>query len=205
MKFLLNLLVVIMFSGSAFGQIVILLGAPASGKGTQAKFITNTLNLKHISTGDLLRENIKNQTALGLEAKTYMEIGKLVPDELVLNMLFDLISKSECQKGYLLDGFPRTLAQAEAFDKMIGRDVKYTVINIEVPDDVLLQRIAGRQLLEGRADDTQEIARERLNVYKEQTKPLVAYYIKKGVLFEVDGNKDIKSVQDDITNILYRT
>lgn len=183
-------------------EVVILLGAPASGKGTQAKFIAKELDVPHISTGDLFRENIKNQTKLGVEAQNYINQGKLVPDSLVLNMLFDRIAQKDAQKGYLLDGFPRTTAQAESYTKHIGTSVTPVVIYIDVPEKVLLERIASREKLEGRKDDSQEIAKERLKVYEEQTAPLISYYTSKGLLHKVEGNTSIEEVEKQIRTIL---
>src|ERR1700722_14772091 len=124
--------------------VIILLGPPGSGKGTQAVKLTKELNFPHISTGDLFRENISKATALGTKAKSFMDIGKLVPDELVLDMLFDRISKPDCEKGFLLDGFPRTIPQAEAFDQKILNGTRLIVINLHVADSVIEERISGR-------------------------------------------------------------
>lgn len=207
MQFLLSVLLGLFFMGSVIGaeknsQVIILLGAPASGKGTQAKFIAKELNIPHISTGDLFRENIKNKTKLGLEAQTTIQQGKLVSDTLVLDMLFSRIAQPDAQKGYLLDGFPRTVPQAQAYEKHIGNLVKLIAINIEVPDSILLERIASRQKAEGRVDDTQEIAKERLKVYQEQTAPLIAFYGSQGILHKVQGNTSIEDVQKQIMSIL---
>lgn len=207
MQFLLSVLLGLFFMGSVIGaeknsQVIILLGAPASGKGTQAKFIAKELNIPHISTGDLFRENIKNKTKLGLEAQTTIQQGKLVSDTLVLDMLFSRIAQPDAQKGYLLDGFPRTVPQAQAYEKHIGNLVKLIAINIEVPDSILLERIASRQKAEGRVDDTQEIAKERLKVYQEQTAPLIAFYGSQGILHKVQGNTTIEDVQKQIMSIL---
>lgn len=125
-------------------QVVILLGPPGSGKGTQAVRLSKELNIPHISTGDLFRENLSKQTELGKKAKGYMEKGLLVPDELVLEMLFDRVARPDCDKGYLLDGFPRTIPQAEAFGKHLSSDTQLTVLNLEVEDDVIVKRISGR-------------------------------------------------------------
>ena len=183
-------------------NVIILLGAPASGKGTQAKFITNELNIPQISTGDLFRENIKQGTGLGKEAQSYMNKGQLVPDFVVLNMLFDRIEKPDTKNGYLLDGFPRTVSQAQAYEDKVKDSVKLIVININVPENILFERINERQKIEGRSDDTQEIASERLKVYKEQTFPLIAYYKDKGIYNEVDGNLSISDVQEAIKKII---
>ncbi len=195
--------------------IVILLGPPGSGKGTQAVRLTKELGIPHISTGDLFRENMGKNTELGQKAKTFINAGKLVPDELVLDMLFDRVSKPDAAKGYLLDGFPRTLPQAEAFGKSL-RGEKVVVLNLDVPDEVIVKRLEGRRTCKNcgnihhlefsppksagicdkcggelvqRSDDTAEVIKERLRVYHAQTKPLVAYYQKMGILHTVDGTK----------------
>lgn len=183
--------------------IVILLGPPGSGKGTQATRITKELGIPHISTGDLFRANIKGDTALGKKAKGFMDAGKLVPDEVVLEMLFDRVSQPDTAHGYLLDGFPRTVAQAEALDKALG-DTKVVVINLQVPDEVIVKRIAGR-LQEGqtsqRADDKPEVVQERLRVYHEQTEPVERHYDKKGMLNNIDGQKTPDEVYAEVMNI----
>jgi adenylate kinase len=207
MKLFFSLIFTFLFSLSVFASaqkqtVVILLGAPASGKGTQAKFIQQQLKIPQISTGDLFRENLKNNTSLGLEAKKYMNEGKLVPDNLVVDMLLDRVKKEDAKDGYLLDGFPRTISQAKAYDDFVQSKANIVVILIDVPQDVLLQRIAERQKIEGRADDTQEIASERLKVYNEQTLPLIAYYKDKGNFYEINGDRAVKEVQKDIKKIL---
>lgn len=198
-------------------NIIILLGPPGSGKGTQAVQLTKALGLPHISTGDLFRDNMKGETALGKKAKTYIDAGQLVPDEVVLDMLFDRVSRPDCAKGFLLDGFPRTIPQAEAFDKYISKvEAVVTVFNLEVPDDVIVKRAAGRLTcskcghvhnknfsppteegkcdkcsgnLVQRADDQPEVVLERLRVYHAQTKPLIQYYKDKGILTTFDGTQ----------------
>jgi len=198
-------------------NIIILLGPPGSGKGTQAIQITKELNIPHISTGDLFRDNIKGDTALGKKAQSYMDAGQLVPDEVVLDMLFDRVSRPDCAKGFLLDGFPRTIPQAEAFDKYIAKTkARVIAFNLEVPDEVIVERAAGRltctkcghvhnksfspPAVEGvcdecggeliqRPDDKPEVVQERLRVYHSQTKPLIKYYQDKGVLTNFDGTK----------------
>ena len=203
---------------TAKGQIkvVVLLGPPGSGKGTQAVRLTKELGIPHISTGDLFRENISKDTELGKRAKTFMNAGKLVPDEVVLDMLFDRVSRSDCEKGYLLDGFPRTLPQAEALNKHLASNVNLIVLDLEVPDEIIVKRAEGRltcktcgsvynkyfsppskegvcdkcggELIQ-RPDDQAEVVQERLRVYHNQTQPLVDYYAKKGVLKRVDGTQ----------------
>ena len=189
---------------------IILLGAPGAGKGTQASKISDNYTLPHISTGDIFRENIKNQTPIGLLAKSYIDKGQLVPDEVTCKIVEERISRSECEKGYMLDGFPRTIAQAEALDKITNIDL---VINIDVDFSLLLDRLCGRRVckdcgesyhvtklngetkcarcggeLYQRKDDNPETVQSRLDVYKAQTAPLIEYYGKKGVLFNVEGN-----------------
>lgn len=197
-------------------KVIILLGPPASGKGTQASRLAAELKIPHISTGDLFRENMKNNTLLGQKVKSFMDAGKLVPDEIVLDMLFDRVSRPDCANGYVLDGFPRTIPQAEAFDKRLSDGQKVIVLNLDVKDETLIKRTAGRlsckscghiqnkffspPLKEGicdkcggeliqRADDKEEVVKERLRVYHEQTKPLIVYYQKQGRLTTIDGEK----------------
>lgn len=197
-------------------KVVILLGPPGSGKGTQAVRLTKELGLPHISTGDLFRENISKNTELGKKAKSYMDAGKLVPDEVVLEMLFDRVARPDSVNGYLLDGFPRTLPQAEAFDKQLKPGTELIVLDLEVPDEIIFKRAEGRltcktcgsiynryfsppanecvcdkcggELIQ-RPDDKAEVVQERLRVYHNQTEPLVEYYSKKGVLQHVDGTQ----------------
>lgn len=205
--------------------VIILLGPPGSGKGTQAIEIAKVRNVPHISTGDLFRDNIGQNTELGQEAKQYMDQGKLVPDELVLNMLFERVSRPDCKEGYVLDGFPRTIPQAEALDKFLKGKSKVIALNLEVPDDVIVKRIEGRLTckacgnihhieysppakegicdkcgspLTQRADDTRAVILERLRVYNEQTAPLIDYYRKQGVLKSVDGNRPPKVVLQEL-------
>jgi len=204
-------------------KYIILLGPPASGKGTQAAIIRDTLALPHVASGDLFRYNLRNQTELGLKAKTYMDRGALVPDDLTIAMVLDRLAQPDCAKGALLDGFPRTIAQAEALGVALaeqGRGIN-RVINILVPDEVLIARITGRRLcrtcgepyhllfkqpkvagvcnLDGgelyqRDDDNEDTARNRLQVYWNQTSPLVAYYRERGLLVDLDGNCPIDQV-----------
>ncbi len=210
--------------------VIILLGPPGSGKGTQATGLTKELGIPHISTGDLFRENISKGTELGKKAKSYMDAGKLVPDDLVLEMLFDRVSKPDCAKGYLLDGFPRTIPQAEALDIKLKVDSKVVALNLNVSDDLIVKRIEGRlsckncanihnkyfsppakegmcdkcgSALIQRSDDNADVVKERLRVYHEQTEPLVAYYAKKGVLANINGEKSPEEVAKDLL-IQYR-
>ena len=189
---------------------IILLGAPGAGKGTQASRIVDAYNLPHISTGDIFRENIKNQTPIGLLAKSYIDQGLLVPDEVTCKIVEERISREDCKNGYMLDGFPRTIAQAEALDKITNLDL---VINIDVDQGLLLDRLCGRRVckdcgesyhisrlngetkcsrcggeLYQRKDDNPETVQSRLDVYNAQTAPLIDYYTKKGIIFNVVGN-----------------
>jgi len=196
--------------------VVILLGPPGAGKGTHAKPLSVQMGIPHISTGDLFRENIRGETPLGLKAKSFIDAGKLVPDELVLDMLFARISQPDCKRGYILDGFPRTVAQAEALERRI-KNCHLLAINLNVPDAALIERISGRLackecgkpyhkkfnppakngicdschgVLFQRDDDKEEILKKRLEVYRAQTAPLIEYYgRKKEVLKEVDALK----------------
>lgn len=198
-------------------QVVILLGPPGSGKGTQALRISKELGVPHISTGDLFRENFSKNTALGQKAKSFMDKGQLVPDEIVLEMLFDRVSKPDCARGYLLDGFPRTIPQAEAFDKKLEKNTKLIVLDLQVKDELIMKRITGRLTckqcgqiynryfspseeegicdkcggeLTQRSDDSEAVVKERLKVYHAQTKPLIDYYEKKHVLSHVNGEQE---------------
>lgn len=210
---------------------IIMLGAPGAGKGTQAKKIAARYHVPHISTGDIFRANIKNGTELGRKAKTYMDQGLLVPDELVVDLVVDRVNQEDCKEGYVLDGFPRTIPQAEALDKALaslGQKMDYA-INVEVPDDNIVTRMGGRRACVGcgatyhlvyapakeegicdscggelilRDDDKPETVTKRLNVYHEQTQPLIDYYTQAGILKEVDGTADIEDVFREITEIL---
>lgn len=206
---------------------LIMLGAPGAGKGTQTANLAKELNIPHISTGDIFRANIKNGTELGKKAKSYMDAGKLVPDELVCDLVADRIAKDDCKEGYILDGFPRTIPQAEALDKAVlalGTKIDYAV-NIDVPDEAIITRMGGRRAClncgatyhvqynppkkEGvcdtcghplvlRDDDKPETVQTRLNVYHEQTQPLIDYYDKKKILVTVDGTQSMDQVFSDI-------
>ena len=210
---------------------IIMLGAPGAGKGTQAKMIADKYGVPHVSTGDIFRANIKNGTELGMEAKKYMDQGLLVPDELTVKILLDRVSQPDCKNGYVLDGFPRTIPQAEALDKAlsaIGEKVDYA-INVEVPDENIIKRMSGRRACvacgatyhiehippktEGicdtcgkelilRDDDKPETVKNRLDVYHKQTQPLIDFYTKKGVLKTVDGTVDMQDVFKAIVAIL---
>ena len=210
---------------------IIMLGAPGAGKGTQAKKIAEKCGIPHISTGDIFRANIKNGTELGKKANTYMDQGLLVPDELVCDLVVDRIQQDDCKKGYILDGFPRTIPQAESLDKAlqaIGEKMDYA-IDVEVPDENIVKRMGGRRACVGcgatyhlvyaptkkegicdvcggelilRDDDKPETVQKRLGVYHEQTQPLIDYYKNQGILREVDGSVDMEDVFKEILNIL---
>ena len=210
---------------------IIMLGAPGAGKGTQADKICAKYNIPHISTGDIFRVNIKNNTELGQKAKSYMDKGELVPDELVVDLVVDRIKADDCTNGYVLDGFPRTIPQAEALDAALAaiNDKVDYAINVEVPDENIINRMSGRRAcvacgatyhivhiptkVEGvcdkcgaelilRDDDKPETVKNRLNVYHEQTQPLIDYYTAKNVLHEVDGTKAMEDVFSSIVSIL---
>ena len=208
-----------------------MLGAPGAGKGTQAKMIAEKYGLPHISTGDIFRANIKNGTELGKEAKEYMDKGLLVPDELTVRLLLDRVAQDDCKNGYVLDGFPRTIPQAEVLDEKLselGEKVDYA-INVDVPDENIVNRMSGRRAClscgatyhivsippkkEGicdvcgselvlRDDDKPETVQNRLKVYHDQTQPLINFYEKKGVLRSVDGTLPMEEVFTAITKIL---
>ena len=210
---------------------IIMLGAPGAGKGTQAKQIAAKYQIPHISTGDIFRANIKNGTELGKKAKTYMDQGALVPDELTCDLVMDRIQQDDCKNGFVLDGFPRTIPQANALDEALAKDGEKIefAIDIEVPDENIINRMSGRRACVGcgatyhivynptkvegkcdtcgadlilRDDDKPETVLNRLKVYHEQTQPLIDFYTKKGVIAEVDGTKDMKDVFDAIVAIL---
>ena len=200
---------------------LIMLGAPGAGKGTQAKKIAEKYGIPHISTGDIFRANIKNGTELGNKAKSYMEQGLLVPDELTCDLVVDRIQQEDCSNGYVLDGFPRTIPQAEALKaalEKLGTTIDYA-INVEVPDENIVTRMGGRRacLACGSTyhivynapkvedvcdDDKPETVQKRLTVYHEQTQPLIDFYGKEGVLVEVDGTQNLEDVFQAITKIL---
>ena len=210
---------------------IIMLGAPGAGKGTQAKKIAEKYHIPHISTGDVFRANIKNGTELGKKAKTYMDQGLLVPDELTVDLVIDRVGQDDCKDGYILDGFPRTIPQAECLDAALekrGEKVDFA-IDVEVPDENIVNRMSGRRACVGcgatyhikynptkvdgvcdacgeklvlRDDDKPETVQKRLGVYHDQTQPLIDYYTKSGVLKEVDGTVDMEDVFQAIVEIL---
>ena len=212
---------------------IIMLGAPGAGKGTQAKMIAAKYQIPHISTGDIFRANIKNGTELGMEAKKYMDQGQLVPDELTVKILLDRVAQPDCSEGYVLDGFPRTIPQAEVLDsalEKLGDSIDFA-IDVDVPDENIVRRMSDRraclscgatyhiehippkqegvcdtcgQPLVLRDDDKPETVLKRLKVYHEQTQPLIDFYTKKGVLRSVDGTVDMNDVFEAIVNVLER-
>ena len=210
---------------------IIMLGAPGAGKGTQAKKIAAKYQIPHVSTGDIFRANIKNGTELGMKAKSYMDAGGLVPDEITIGMLLDRIHEADCENGYVLDGFPRTIPQAESLtEALAGMDEKIDyAVNVDVPDENIISHMAGRraclacgatyhivynppkkegicdvcgQELVLRDDDKPETVKKRLDVYHDQTQPLIEYYKKAGILKSVDGTQDLNKVFEDIEAVL---
>ena len=209
---------------------IILFGPPGAGKGTQAKSISNRYSIPHISTGDIFRKNISENTPLGIEAKSYMDKGQLVPDEVTINMVKDRLVQDDCKDGYLLDGFPRTVSQAEALQEFLEQrgESLNTALLINVPNEFILERMTGRRVCPScgasyhikfnppangkcelcgtdivqRKDDTAETVKERLDVYEKQTQPLIDYYSKNNLLSQVDGTKAINLVFESICDVL---
>ncbi|MHA1973529.1 MAG: adenylate kinase [Candidatus Hodarchaeales archaeon] len=207
---------------------LIMLGAPGSGKGTQAKFISKEYGIPQISTGDLLRNAVKEGTELGLKAKKYMEDGKLVPDDLVLSLLQERITNDDCKKGFILDGYPRNLAQANQLEKITDVNL---VINIDVDYNILVERITGRRTCKNcgaiyhikynppkkenicdkcsgtlyqREDDTEETVKKRLDTYENQTKPLIEFYTEKGILHTLVSDSTIEAMREKVMNLLQK-
>lgn len=210
---------------------IIMLGAPGAGKGTQAKMIAAKYNIPHISTGDIFRANIKNGTELGKKARGYMDAGLLVPDELTCDLVVDRIANDDCARGFILDGFPRTINQAKALEaalEKMGTSMDYA-IDVDVPDQSIVERMSGRRACvncgatyhivfnrtkkEGvcdicgepisiREDDLPETVQRRLDVYHEQTQPLIGFYAEKGILHTVDGTKPMETVFEEISQVL---
>ena len=210
---------------------ILLLGPPGGGKGTQAKYLINRLHVPQISTGDMLREHVKNQTTLGLEAKEFMNAGALVPDEVILGMMKERLVENDCLNGYILDGFPRTIPQAKGLDQLLLElEQKIdSVIVIEVSDDNIVERMGGRRIhpqsgrvyhvkynppkiqnkdvetqedLIIREDDKEDTVRKRLKVYHQETSPLIEYYKTKGIVSHVNGESNIGDVSHSINEIL---
>jgi adenylate kinase len=179
---------------------VVLVGAPGAGKGTQAKRLQAGLGLPQVATGDLFRANLKNNTELGQLARTYMEKGELVPDEVTVAMVRDRLAQEDCADGAILDGFPRNVAQAEALDNLLaefGGEIAI-VPHIFVEQELLVSRLLKRAEIEGRADDNEETIRTRMRVYTEETAPLLALYESRGLLQRIDGDQSIEQVQADL-------
>lgn len=212
---------------------LLIMGPPGAGKGTQAEVLVRELDITHISTGDMFRNAIKEGTEMGKKAKEYMDKGELVPDEVVIGMVKDRLSQPDCKKGFLLDGFPRTVEQAKALDSTLDSlGIKLDgVINIVVPLDKLMERLTGRRVCKGcgasyhvlfnppqtegkcntcggdlyqRSDDNEESVGTRLRAYEEKTQPLIDYYKQKGILLNINGDQEIKKVLDDIVKALKR-
>lgn len=209
---------------------IILFGPPGAGKGTQAKKLVDFYGIPQISTGDILRANVREGTELGLAAKAYMDKGELVPDQVLIGIIKNRLNEADCEKGFILDGYPRTVPQADALEAILDEIEKPIdiVLNLEVPDEVLVGRISGRLMCKcgasyhtisnppkkdnicdscgcevfQRADDTAEAVQNRLDVYKKQTQPLTNYYKEKGILVTLDGTKDIDVVFEDLKAIL---
>lgn len=183
---------------------LILFGPPGAGKGTQANKIAEKYNTAHISTGDMLRAAVKNGTELGELAKSYMDKGALVPDEVVIGIIRDRIKEQDAKNGFMLDGFPRTVGQARALTEMLDAESVSidAVVSIEVNDAEIIERILERQKIEGREDDTEEVVKNRLEVYREQTEPLKSYYESSGVLRQIDGMGTIDEVFGRIDQVL---
>lgn len=174
---------------------LVLLGPPGAGKGTQAAKIAEAYQIPHISTGDIFRSNVRDATPLGEEAQGYMDRGALVPDELVIRMVSDRLGQDDCAKGFLLDGFPRTVPQAQALDRLLdesGRPLDL-VLRFEVPEEELVARLLKRADLEGRVDDTEDVIRKRFEVYRDETSPLADFYEAQGLLTDIDA---VGSVED---------
>jgi len=209
-------------------NVVILMGPPGSGKGTQAKKLAQTLEIPHISTGDMLRDEVSRSTPLGKQVQSFMDQGKFAPDSLIIDILVDRISQSDAKEGYLLDGFPRTVIQAEKLNEVLTPSDKVQAILLEVSDDLIVKRVAGRvscsccgavynlyfqppkeegvcdvckSALTKRSDDTEEVIKMRLDTYRKQTAPVVAYYEKKGILHTVDGEKSADEVFKEILQL----
>lgn len=181
-------------------KFIVMMGAPGAGKGTQAKLLQESLGLPQVSTGELFRYNLKNETELGMLAKTYMDRGELVPDEVTVAMVRDRLSRPDSAGGAILDGFPRTIAQAEALDELLaelgGRINVVPVITVD--PEILAARLLKRARTEGRADDNEQTIRTRMRVYEEQTKPLLDYYGRQGLVVEVNGQQSIEEVNREL-------
>lgn len=179
---------------------LIFLGAPGAGKGTQAKALADLCGIPHVSTGDILRSAVTNQTPLGVQAKGYMDRGDLVPDQLVVDLIRERLHESDAQSGWILDGFPRNVPQAEFLDELLQiiHQPYDSVVNLDVPDDVLVKRMLSR----GRADDTEEVIRNRLKVYRDKTAPLIDFYKDRQRLVHVNGDQSMQEVTDQLKQLI---
>lgn len=181
-----------------------MLGPPGAGKGTQATRLSEVVHVPHVSTGDIFRDNVGRGTELGSLAKTYMDQGALVPDDITIGMVMDRVAQNDTSSGYILDGFPRTKPQAVSLDQeltKIGSMIDLAVL-VDCPQDELLRRLSGRALEEGRVDDSPEVIKERLQVYEMQTSPLVEYYEQQGKLKRLNGKRDVDSVTKDLCDLV---
>lgn len=179
---------------------LIFLGAPGSGKGTQAQFLAELFQISHISTGEILRQAIAEQTPLGQKAQSYVDKGELVPDDLILDLIRERLSQADAQKGWILDGFPRNVPQAKFLDQLlqeINQSVDY-IINLEVPDQAIIERL----LLRGRKDDSEDTIRRRLEVYQEKTEPLIDYYRLQSKLYSINGNRFPEEVTASLKDLV---
>jgi adenylate kinase len=179
---------------------LLLFGPPGAGKGTQAQILASLLAIPHISTGDIFRAAVANQTELGIQAKGFMDRGELVPDSLVIDLIKDRLTQPDSHSGWLLDGFPRTLPQAEALEQLLtylGQEYD-RVLNLEVPDATLVERMLGR----GRQDDNEAVIRTRLQVYRDQTEPLIGFYRQRQRLVDIDGSLEVEAVTHQIQEIV---
>lgn len=186
---------------------LVLLGPPGAGKGTQAVWLGENYGIPEISTGDILRAAVQNGTALGQEAKSYMDRGALVPDDVIIGIIRERLAEGDTAQGFILDGFPRTVAQAEALNDLLrdsGQSLDH-VIAIEVPEEELLARLAGRRQIEGRDDDTEEAIQQRLKVYQEETAPLVDYYQQLSLLRSIHGVGEVEDIYQRITAVFAQT
>lgn len=183
---------------------LVLLGAPGAGKGTQSEGIAKTYNIPHISTGDIMRKAVADRTELGLKIKSIMDSGALVPDALVIDVIKARFAQPDCNHGFLLDGFPRTVAQAEALDLMLKEsNTPLThVIELDVPDAVLIERLLGRGKASGRSDDTREVIEARIKTYHQQTAPVANFYSKSNRLAKISGTASVEQISKDIRDIL---
>ncbi|NJM68894.1 MAG: adenylate kinase [Scytonema sp. RU_4_4] len=179
---------------------VIFLGPPGAGKGTQAKTLADDCNIPHISTGDILRQALKDQTALGVKAQSYMDKGELVPDDLVQEMVQERLSQVDTKSGWILDGFPRTVSQAVFLEELLRKFNQHgeKVVNLEVPDETVIARLLER----GRKDDSQEVIRRRLEVYRAETAPLIDFYSSRQILLSINGNQSLEEVTAELKKVI---